>query len=77
MSYRRKLVIQSLSLILTVNKRAEAIFNNETTLILEGKHSDHTLDMQGNFLHPFKNQDSGIEAIHYPESGTFSLKLSR
>jgi len=31
----------------------------------------------GNFKHPFKIQAPHIESIHYPESGTISIKLEK
>ena len=33
------------------------------------------MDEEGNFRHPFLNQPSHIDTIHYPESQTFSIKL--
>ena len=68
----------SLGLIITVMfYRAQALFNTETTLTLLGSHTDFTTDDQGSFKHPFKHIDSSIEAIHFPETQTFSLKLTK
>ena len=67
-----------LGLIITVIQyKAQALFNTESTLTLYGSHTDFTTDVQGNFKHPFKHVDSSIEAIHFPETQTFSLKLTK
>ena len=62
--------------LLTVNKTVSAIFIEEKTLVVSGEHSEHTTGADGSFEHPFLTSESSIEAIHYPDTKTFSLKLA-
>ena len=38
---------------------------------------DHTTDIYGGFVHPFRQEAPEVQTIHYPESKTFSKKLHR
>ena len=42
---------------------------------VSGDQQDLTLDSRGEFKHPFLEQ-SHVDTIHYPDSGTFSVKLN-
>ena len=44
---------------------------------LEGPHSSHTKDEDGNFKHPFLSRPDHIESIYYKDSKTISTKLER
>ena len=46
-------------------------------MIKIGDHSTHTRDEEGNFVHPFLSQPDHVQTIHYPDSSTFSVKLTK
>ena len=48
----------------------------EKNLVVEGAHSLHTLDGDGNFKHPFLGFEH-VDSIHYPDSKTFSIRLNQ
>ena len=51
--------------------------DEESILIKNGDHSTHTSDLKGNFVHPFLTQPDHVQTIHYPDSSTFSVKLTQ
>ena len=52
-----------------------AFLVSERTLVVSGSHSAHTVDDEGFFRHPFANEDPEVEAIHYTDAKTISLRL--
>ena len=49
---------------------------HERHIVLEGAHSSHTRDEDGNFKHPFLSRPDHIESIYYKDSKTISTRLS-
>ena len=49
----------------------------ESHITIYGERDDHTLDADGNFKHPFDHQPAHVQTIHYVDSSTFSVKLSK
>ena len=45
-------------------------------LIVHGKHEDHTRSKIGNYRHPFLHAPKEIKHIEYPDSHTYSVKLT-
>ena len=50
--------------------------DQQTSIVLAGDQARLTLDEDGKFKHPFTEQ-AHAETIHYPDSGTFSVKLKQ
>ena len=50
--------------------------DQQTSVVLDGDQAKLTLDENGKFKHPFAEQ-AHAQTIHYPDSGTFSVKLKQ
>ena len=47
------------------------------SITVQGTQAEHTMDSRGRAKHPFRQVPKSVHSIHYPESNTFSTKLSR
>ena len=58
--------------------REDKLPNHElTSITLEGTHTEHTTDDNGNFRHPFLQVGPEVGSIYYNKGKTISTKLHR
>ena len=48
---------------------------NSENLVLDCSHEEHTMAIDGSFVHPFNQVDTNVDSIYYKKSKTISSRV--